>query len=46
MGESCGTCFNPDLNNDCGKCAKGLACKQVISDAAGECVKDTYLKGC
>ena len=26
VGETCGACFNPSTNFDCGKCIPGLEC--------------------
>ena len=26
VGETCGSCFNPEANFDCGKCVPGLEC--------------------
>ena len=26
VGETCGSCFNPEANFDCGKCEPGLEC--------------------
>ena len=48
MGETCGACFNPDINNDCGKCAPNLACQSAdprLPDLPGKCVKEEDLKG-
>ena len=40
-GGSCGSCFNPDINNHCGICAEGLECikDHAIMDAPGQCRK-------
>ena len=48
MGESCGACFNPDTNYDCGKCAANLACQPgnpQLPDQPGSCVKEEDFKG-
>ena len=48
LGETCGACFNPDINNDCGKCAPNLACQSAdprLPDLPGKCVKEEDLKG-
>jgi len=49
LGETCGACFNPDINNDCGKCAPNLACQSAdprLPDLPGKCVKEEDLKDC
>ena len=43
-GETCGWCFNPSINNDCGNCTLGLVCtrdpRQVeIPDLPSTCQK-------
>ena len=48
LGESCGACFNPDTNYDCGKCAANLACQPgnpQLPDQPGSCVKEEDFKG-
>ena len=48
MGETCGACFNPDANYDCGTCASGLACQpgdSRLPDQPGSCVKEEDFKG-
>ena len=48
LGETCGPCFNPDTNYDCGKCANNLACQPgnpQLPDQPGSCVKEEDFKG-
>ena len=41
-GETCGACFNPDANYDCGQCVEGLECVshpdvELIPDLPATC---------
>ena len=43
-GETCGRCFNPDTNFDCGTCASGLECvkdprSNLLPDVPSKCRK-------